>query len=197
MVIDISSHIANPETDQSRAAELLNSLPAFDDDHDCPMLNADALTSSYRIFSTSYDDQEEAALEAKEAPKYLLAKSLFDTREFDRCAAVFLQPAVSAGGLAGFERGKNRTPTSTPSKTKGKSRQSEKAATNPFPRLSQKSLFLALYARYIAGEKRKDEDTEMVLGPADGGQTTNRELPALARGLEGYFNAKAESDPES
>ena len=46
---------------------------------------------------------------------------------------------------------------------------------------SKKSRFLALYARYIAGEKRKEEDSEMVLGPLDGGQAINKEvLPILA-----------------
>ena len=129
--------------------------------------------SSYRTFSTSYDDPEEAALEAKEAPKYLLAKAFFDTKEFDRCAAVFLPPAIPAGGLAIFDKPKGRTPTSTPLRAKGKSKQNDAAGVNPYPRLSQKSLFLSLYARYLAGEKRKDEETEMVLGPADGGQTIN------------------------
>ena len=37
---------------------------------------------------------EEAALEAREAHKYLLAKSFFDTREYDRCSAVFLPPSL-------------------------------------------------------------------------------------------------------
>ena len=152
------------------------------------MLNADAPTSSYRIFSTSYNDPEEAALEAKEAPKYLLAKSFFDTREYDRCAAVFLPLPIPAGGLAVYEKSKGRTPLSTPLKAKGKARSGRDAAQSPYPTLSQKSLFLALYARYIAGEKRKDEESEMVLGPADGGQTTSRELPTLARGLEAYFH---------
>jgi anaphase-promoting complex subunit 8 len=160
------------------------------------MLNADAPQSSYRIFSTSYDDPEEATLEAKEAPKYLLAKSFFDTKEYDRCAAVFLPPTIPAGGLAIFEKSKGKTPASTPSKPKAKGRQSEPSNTNPFPRLSQKSMFLGLYARYLAGEKRKEEETEMVLGPADGGQTTNRELAALARGLEAYFRARDLSDPQ-
>jgi anaphase-promoting complex subunit 8 len=178
-------------TDFSRAAELLDSLPEHktaEGDHDAPMLNADAPTSSYRIFSTSYNDPEEAALEAKEAPKYLLAKSFFDTREYDRCAAVFLPLPTPAGGLAVYEKSKGRTPLSTPLKPKGKSRTGRDAPQSPYPILSQKSLFLALYARYIAGEKRKDEESEMVLGPADGGQTTNRELPTLARGLEAYFH---------
>ncbi|KAK4941569.1 Anaphase-promoting complex subunit 8 [Elasticomyces elasticus] len=181
------------------AAELLNSLPEnndLDDDSDSRMYDTNNVQPSYRIFSTSYDDPEEAALEAKEAPKYLLAKAFFDTKEFDRCAAVFLPPAIPAGGLAIFDKPKGRTSTSTPSRHKGKTRQADSAGVNPFPRLSQKSLFLSLYARFLGGEKRKDEETEMVLGPADGGQTTNRELPALARGLEAYFRARDATDPQ-
>jgi anaphase-promoting complex subunit 8 len=158
------------------------------------MLNADAPQSSYRIFSTSYDDPTEAALESREAAKYLLAKTYFDAKEFDRCAAVFIPPAIPAGGMAIFEKSKGRPSTST-LKTKAKAKQNE-AVVNPYPALSQKSLFLSLYARYIAGEKRKEEETEMVLGPADGGQTVNKELPALARGLESYFIARDLADPE-
>ncbi|RVX71335.1 hypothetical protein B0A52_04909 [Exophiala mesophila] len=177
------------------AAEMLNSLPELhDSSNDLPTNDTNDVQSSYQIFSTTYDDPEEAFLEAKEAPKYLLAKSYFDTKEFDRCAAVFLPPSIPAGGLAIFEKPKGRTPNTTPAKTKGKSRQDGPSPTNPFPRLSQKSLFLALYARYIAGEKRKDEESEMVLGPADGGQTTNRELVALTRALESYFQFRDRQD---
>ena len=186
-------------SDSVRAAELLNALPAQDhveNDDDSQMLNTDAPASSYRIFSTSYEDPEEAALEAKEASRYLLAKTFFDTKEYDRCATVFLPPAITAGGLHAFERGKSRTPLSTPRPTQ-RPKHGNKFAVNPFPKLSQKSLFLALYARYIAGEKRRDEETEMVLGPADGGHTVNRELPALARGLEAYFIGTQATDPES
>ena len=161
------------------------------------MLNADAPIPAYGPFSTSQDDRQERALEAKEAPRYLLAKSYFDTREYDRCAAVFIPSSIPAGGLALHEKFKGRTPLSTPRKGKGKPKDApEQAASSPYPALSQKSLFLALYARYIAGEKRKDEESEMVLGPADCGQTTNRELPTLARGLERYFNARQESNPK-
>ncbi|KKY15907.1 putative cell division cycle [Phaeomoniella chlamydospora] len=139
----------------------------------------------------------EAALEMKEASKYLLAKSYFDTREYDRCAAVFLPPGIPAGGLAVYEKSKSRTPLSTPQKTKGKSRNPTRPSpADPFPKLSQKSLFLALYARYMSGEKRKDEESEMVLGPADGGVTVNRELADLARGLEGYFHDLREEGRE-
>lgn len=151
-----------------------------------------APTSSYRVLSTSYDDPQEAALEAKEANKYLLAKSYFDTKEFDRCASVFLPPATPAGGLAIFEKAKARTPASTPSR-KGKFKPND---FDSLPQLSQKSLFLALYARYLAGEKRKEEESEMVLGPADGGQSSNRELPALARALEDYFRSRDAADPQ-
>lgn len=156
------------------------------------MLNADAPQSSYRIFTTSYDDPEEATLEAREATKFLLAKSFFDTKEYDRCAAVFLPSAIPAGGLAIFEKSKGKTPNSTPSK-KGKTKQND-STKDLLPKLSQKSLFLGLYARYLAGEKRKDEESEMVLGPADAGQTMNRELPALARSLEAYFKTRDASD---
>ena len=156
------------------------------------MLGADVPTSSFRTFSTTYDDPQEAALEAKEASKYLLAKSLFDVKEFDRCASIFLPPAVPAGGLAIFEKSKTRTPLSTPSK-KSRTKQPELPA---LPRLSQKSLFLALYARYLAGEKRKEEESEMILGPADGGNSSNRELPALAKTLEAYFKTRDAADPQ-
>jgi anaphase-promoting complex subunit 8 len=160
------------------------------------MRDTNNVQPSYRLFTTSYDDPEEAALEAREAARYLLAKSFFDTKEFDRCAAVFLPPTLPAGGLAIFDKPKSRTPSSTPTKPKGKTKQTDAAGSSPFPVLSQKSLFLALYARYLAGEKRKDEESEMVLGPADGGQTVNRELPALARGLEAYFHARDAKDPQ-
>ncbi|KAK6375858.1 Anaphase-promoting complex subunit 8 [Exophiala oligosperma] len=179
------------------AAELLNSLPEDHDhdDDDSQMRDTNNVQSSYRVFSTSYDDPEEAMLEAKEAPKYLLAKALFDTKEFDRSAAVFLPPAIPAGGLAIFDKQKSRTPMSTPSRYKSKTKQADSTTANPYPHLSQKSLFLALYARYLSGEKRKEEETEMVLGPADGGQTANRELPSLARGLEAYFRNRDAADP--
>lgn len=149
------------------------------------------------LISTQNHNPREAALEMKEASKYLLAKSYFDTREYDRCAAVFLPPGIPAGGLAVYEKSKSRTPLSTPQKTKGKSRNPTRPSpADPFPKLSQKSLFLALYARYMSGEKRKDEESEMVLGPADGGVTVNRELADLARGLEGYFHDLREEGRE-
>lgn len=44
---------------------------------------------------------------------------------------------------------------------------------------SSKSVFLKLYARFMSGEKKKDEDSEMVMGPRDGEVTPNRELQPL------------------
>lgn len=146
------------------------------------MLNADTVPRP--LFTTTADDPQEAALEARESHKYILAKSYFDTREYDRCAAVFLPPSSPAGGLLSSE--KNKSGAFFPA---GKGAKARNTSTNPFPKLSQKSLFLALYARYIAGEKRKDEESEMVLGPHDGGQTVNRQLSGLAHGLDAYFSS--------
>lgn len=54
--------------------------------------------------------------------------------------------------------------------------------------LSQKALFLALYAKYIGGEKRMNEDSEMILGPQDGGVTLNKELSGISAMLEDWFS---------
>ena len=52
--------------------------------------------------------------------------------------------------------------------------------------MSSKARFLCNYARYMAGEKRKEEEMEMVLGPLDEVPTPNREiLPAIS--LEAIF----------
>ena len=154
------------------------------------------LPPSVPTFLSSNSDPEEARLEARELPKYLLAKSYFDCREFDRCAAVFLPSILPRGPLAPTSpSAKARTPTKA---AKGKARESSPNAetsavppSNVLPHLSQKSLFLALYAKYMSGEKRKNEESEMILGPADGGATVNRELVGLARNLEGWFADRA------
>jgi len=151
-----------------RAAELLNALPGAgeareageeeeeggnggqggQDDDDQPMAGTPPPAIAH--------DSAEARLEAREAHRFLMAKTYFDCRELDRCAAVFLPgpgaPATPAG-------------------------------------LSQKALFLALYAKYLAGEKRMNEDSEMILGPHDGAATPNRELPGVAAALHAWFAA--------
>lgn len=187
-----------------RIAELLDSLPSHetltpgsDTDPDSPMQDAPA--PSNPLLGAPNADPQEAALETKEAHKYLLAQSYFNCREYDRCAAVFLPPAVPAGpGISSVSpKLRTRTPL-TPQKGRGKQPNYTRNAIsrNPYPKLSQKSLFLALYAKYMAGEKRKEEESEMVLGPADGGATVNRELADLARGLEGWFAERREKGLE-
>jgi len=148
------------------------------------------------IFPSSNSDPEETRLEAEEFSRYLLAKSYFDCREYDRCAAIFLPSALPRAPLSPTSpKSKSRTPTKA---AKGKAKESELAnengstpSSNALPRLSQKALFLALYARYMSGEKRKDEDGEMILGPADGGTTVNKELVGITAGLQGWFAERA------
>lgn len=122
-------------------------------------------------------DLVEAALESREAHKLLLAKAFFDCREFDRCAAVFLPTTLPRVPIDGTSRGKG----------KAKVKANASRPTLPVSALSQKALFLALYAKYLSGEKRKDEESEMILGPADGGVTVNKELNGIAAILEQYF----------
>ncbi|CBF73705.1 hypothetical protein AN8013.2 [Aspergillus nidulans FGSC A4] len=181
------------------AAEILDSIipiDNYDTDPDSPMDITEPRPQNPYLRT---QDPVEAALEAQEYHKYLLAKSYFDTREYDRCASVFLPPTISPVSLS----------TSSPqSKLKSSLRNRKSQGSphaglkdndlkrSPYPKLSQKSLFLALYAKYLAGEKRKNEETEMVLGPADGGATVNRELPDLARGLEGWFAERQEKGVE-
>lgn len=148
------------------------------------------------IFTFSNLDPEEARLEAQEFPKYLLANSYFDCREYDRCAAVFIPSALPRAPLQPASSNvKSRTPTKG---AKGKWKEQDISAgmeslvpSNSLPQLSQKALFLSLYAKYMSGEKRKDEDSEMILGPADGGGTINKELVGITRSLEGWFAERA------
>jgi anaphase-promoting complex subunit 8 len=45
-----------------------------------------------------------------------------------------------------------------------------------------------VYAKYLAGEKRRDEESEMILGPADGGLTVNKELSHLISTLSAWLD---------
>lgn len=179
-----------------RAAEMLDSLRPLDHDDtdlESPMDMTDPPAPPANPY-IQIRDPAEVVLEAQESYKYLLAKSYFDTREYDRCAAVFLPPSTPPVPLS--VTSPNSKPKTSRTSKKGKdtgspfqgSKISKPPTQNPYPKLSQKSLFLALYAKYLAGEKRKDEETEMVLGPADGGMAVNRELSGLARGLDGWLS---------
>ena len=192
-------------SDGDRAAEMSSSLSAqldesaSDTDPDSPMDDIEQSPSVFPIVVSPNSDPEEARLEAKEINKYLLAKSFFDCREFERCAAVFLPSGLPRGSLS---TASPNVSTRSPLKSaKGKSKDLKStAATSPatgpiappnaLPRLSQKALFLALYAKYMAGEKRKDEESEMILGPADRGSAMNKELVGISRSLEGWFAAR-------
>lgn len=204
-------------TCENRAAELLTSIP--DPPSDGTGVGRDATQALFAPNS----DPEEALLESREANKYLLAKALFDCGEYDRCAAVFLpdsllssilesapeRPGTSGGGLP-----YSAMPDSSPSrskakgKAKGKGRAAASATTEAdtqppgpisgslLPTISQKSLFLALYAKYMSGEKRKNEDTEMVMGPQDLGTVVNKQLNVVSRLLAGWFEARTGPDGE-
>lgn len=135
-------------------------------------------------------------MEARELSKYLLAKSLFDCREYDRCAAVFLPDSLLSSILA--SRGDN-TSTGASAKAKGKAKATDVAGSAgavPLPKLSQKSLFLALYAKFMSGEKRKNEETEMVMGPQDLGTVVNKQLLVVGRFLSTWFEERTTDDDE-
>src|ERR1700712_2692827 len=105
------------------------------------------------VVVTGNIDPEEAQLELKEINQYLLAKSFFDCREYDRCAAVFLPDTVLSGVLSASSKGTQNA--STP-KGKGKGKaplfdRTNAAISTGIPRLSQKSIFLALYAKFMSG----------------------------------------------
>lgn len=133
-------------------------------------------------------DAEEAQLESKELSKYLFAKSLFDCREYDRCAAVFLPDSLFSTVLtSNLDSGAG----GSPSKGKAKAaKAAEMPSSSSLPLISQKSLFLALYAKFLSGEKRKAEDSEMVTGPQDLGTVVNKQLLAVGSYLSSWFDAK-------
>jgi anaphase-promoting complex subunit 8 len=168
-----------------RAAELLDALPEPDVDtqmSDAPEHNV------HPVFAPN-PDPVEAALEAQELGRYLLAKSFFDCKEFERCAAVFLPEPLLASLLG---TNPNETPAN---KGKGKARTIPSGSSEyALPEISQKSMFLALYAKVIAGEKHKDEDTEMIMGPQDSGAVVNKQLVIVSRFLTKWFAERKADD---
>ncbi|PTB42125.1 uncharacterized protein TrAFT101_008770 [Trichoderma asperellum] len=173
------------------AAELLNAVPEPEDgegETESPELGK----HTSPIFSPN-QDADEAALEAKELSRYLLAKSLFDCKEYDRCAAVFLPDSL----LSTVLDSRLEKPLATP-KGKGKSRATDEPNLSavPLPKLSQKSLFLALYAKFMSGEKRKNEESEMVMGPQDLGTVVNKQLLIVGRFLTAWFEERTTDDDE-
>ncbi|OCL02236.1 anaphase-promoting complex subunit CDC23 [Glonium stellatum] len=174
------------------AAELLTSLPlsdltyGSDTEVDSPMSDAPPPRTPIR---TSPKDKIEAQLEAREIHKFLLAKTYFDCREYDRCAAVFLPGTLPKGSINTSSPQSAKARPSAKGKAKVATPTKAKFSLESISGLSQKALFLALYAKYIAGEKRKDEESEMILGPQDGGVTMNKELNGISTILEEWFSS--------
>ncbi|KAK4888430.1 Anaphase-promoting complex subunit 8 [Elasticomyces elasticus] len=184
---------------QHRAAELATSFPSSSD------TDEDDETTLPPPIQHLNPDPKEARLEARELPHYLLAKSLFDTREFDRCASVFLPvqvphstpgPNITGPTTISLGSSQNQYKLKLESDYRPKlnlkgnvplGKQPSTISTALPKNLSQKALFLALYARYMSGEKRKNEDSETILGPSDGPMTANKELPSILATLETYF----------
>lgn len=141
---------------------------------------------------TPNPDETEAQLEALEFNKYLLAKSFFDCREFDRCTAVFLPDSLLSSILS--PKGEDLPLSSQPKSKESMPASAYGSSSSSLPQMSQKSLFLALYAKMLSGEKRKDEDSEMVMGPQDLGSLTNKQLPVVSRYLKTWF-AERQASP--
>jgi anaphase-promoting complex subunit 8 len=180
MSTSLSKHMDESELEQGQ------DLPMDDDSEPLPSLST---------FSSLNLDPQEARMESKETLNYLLAKTYFDCKEFERCVAVFFPSGLPQASPVNLD-----ITTKNPlSSAKGKSKASNVAMTGDarfrmsttsgdLPGLSQRSLFLALYAKYMAGEKRKDEDREMLLGAADQGLALNKELIGISRLLENWFS---------
>ncbi|KAF1986578.1 TPR-like protein [Aulographum hederae CBS 113979] len=176
------------------AAEMLNSFESSDENSDTevesPMSesNDTPLHSQPGILDIN---PHEARLDAKDLHKYLLAKTFFDCREFDRCAGVFLPHTLPKIPYTSSTAPSQDTPRTQPSSSKGKGKAAapgkSASLTNTLLNTSQKALFLSLYAKYHAGEKRKDEESEMLLGPADTGITVNKELTGISATLDEWF----------
>jgi len=147
------------------------------------------------IFSRN-DDPQEARLEATEVNKFLLAKTYFNCREFDRCAAVFMPNTLPKGPLSDLSSSTKPTKIKQTNKS-GTATAQETSMNKGHPELSQKALFLSLYAKYLSGEKRKDESSEQILGPTDSAAAINRELVGISRILEARFAMQAETGVSS
>lgn len=181
-------------TTDCRAAELLDVLPEATSEDDGAKLNSTPRGYMPTIL-TPNPDEKEAQLEAREFNKYLLAKSFFDCREFDRCTAVFLPDSLLSTVLS--PKGEDSPLSSQVRTTKGKESMIPthsifRQKPSILPELSQKSLFLALYAKMLSGEKRKDEDSEMVMGPQDLGSVGNKQLPTVSRYLQTWFEERTD-----
>ncbi|KAI1172723.1 cell division cycle protein-like protein 23 [Nemania sp. FL0916] len=117
-------------------------------------------------------DPSELCLEQIETPRYLMAKAFFDCHEFQRCAATLLPASALGPSLMGFY--------------------AVKQTRRPGGRLSQRSLFLGLYALFTQGERQKTDKASQILDPSDTGAATNEYLPNIKHILERWFSQMAD-----
>lgn len=106
-------------------------------------------------------------------PKYLLAKTLFDCREFRRCAGVFLTTSNSSLDIT--------------LRADRSSAHLDRQPQSIDVGISQKALFLASHALLMAGRKQKTEDISQILGPLDTGAIVNKGLAPIRRLLETWL----------
>lgn len=119
----------------TRAAELLTAIPEAEISLDDSRVS-DASSGYASTVVAPNTDPDEAILEMKEISNYLLAKSLFDCREYDRCAAVFLPESTLTGIVSPKE-------TSSTPKGKGKGKAAvgsvKPSSGQAIPNISQRS----------------------------------------------------------
>ncbi|CAI2164392.1 12072_t:CDS:10 [Funneliformis geosporum] len=104
----------------------------------------------YTLSSTL--DKDLTNIDPAEYDKYLLSKSYYDVKEFDR-AAYFLESCKSS-----------------------------------------KCRFLRIYSKYLAGEKRKDEESHDIMGPMNDLKTFNKEIPKLMEEMESWRDSHEMND---
>ena len=147
--------------------------------------------------SVPFLDTTQARLEARERHLYLLAKSYFDCREFERCTAVFLPSGLPEGPLAVLPTaGKQAKAAKGKSKDKDFHGTPQKTSSSVKSKpISEKALFLALYAKFMSGEKKKEEAQEIILGPSDKTSLTNQNLVAISKAIEDYLSTLSAEKP--
>ena len=126
-------------------------------------------------------DPLELALESKDFARYLMAKAFFNCHEYQSCVAVF-PPTMFPDYIA--PTGKYLTKV-----TRGR------GLASICQGISQKALFLALYALLKMGEREKVERLGPIRGPSDTGATVNKQLLPLQKTLETWFGQAREDRP--
>ncbi|CAG8526516.1 6670_t:CDS:10 [Acaulospora morrowiae] len=127
------------------AAETLDGLPTSDE-------SSEEMKMDISHDSFFQQKQKSTYLDRVEYDKYLLGKSYFDVKEFDRAAFV-LEKCRSA-----------------------------------------KCRFLRIYSKYLAGEKRKEEERQDIMGPLENEKSLNKEIQSLWEEMESWREEEEEMD---